>query len=136
MSNLNKNVTIETLNEKGKGFLPEFMGVEILELKENFLTSRLAIKPYHIAPNGYLHAATVITLADTTCGYASFAHLPEGAESLTTIELKSNHLGTTTKGQSAVLLLLSILGKPLRCGMQLLQMKQLQRKLHFLDVLK
>ena len=98
MINLNKNITVKMLNEKGKGFLPEFMGVEILELKENFLTSRLSIKPYHVAPNGYLHAATIITLADTTCGYASFAHLPEGAESLTTIELKSNHLGTTTKG--------------------------------------
>ena len=107
MSNLNKNITVKMLNEKGKGFLPEFMGVEILELKENFLTSRLSIKPYHVAPNGYLHAATIITLADTTCGYASFAHLPEGAESLTTIELKSNHLGTTTKEQSVVLPLLS-----------------------------
>ena len=129
MSNLNKNITVKMLNEKGKGFLPEFMGVEILELKENFLTSRLSIKPYHVAPNGYLHAATIITLADTTCGYASFAHLPEGAESLTTMELLQ-------KEQSVVLPLLSILEKLLKFGMQLLQMKQQERKLHFLDVLK
>lgn len=95
---LNRDVTVKILNEKGVGFLPEFMGVEVLELEENTLTSRLAIKPHHIAPNGYLHAATVITLADTTCGYASFAHLPEGAESLTTIELKSNFLGTAREG--------------------------------------
>lgn len=95
---LNKNVTVETLNEMGKGFLPEYMGVEILELKENTLTSRMVIKPHNLAPNGYLHAATIITLADTTCGYASFAHLPEGAESLTTIELKSNHMGTAREG--------------------------------------
>ena len=82
----------------GKGYLPEFMGVEILSIEEGKMTSRLTIKPHHIAPNGFLHAATVISLADTTCGYASFAHLPEGAESLCTIELKSNYLGTVREG--------------------------------------
>lgn len=95
---LNKNITIEFLKEMGKGYLPEFMGVEILSIEEEKMTSRLSIKPHHIAPNGFLHAATVIALADTTCGYASFAHLPEGAESLCTIELKSNHLGTAREG--------------------------------------
>jgi hypothetical protein len=32
------------------------------------------------APNGYLHAASVILLADTCAGYATIAHLPEGAK--------------------------------------------------------
>lgn len=39
-----------------------------------------------------------MALADTTCGYATLAHLPEGAASFTTIELKSNHLGTVREG--------------------------------------
>lgn len=94
----NKNVTIENLEKMGKGGLSDFLGVEILSIEEGKMTSRLSIKPHHIAPNGFLHAATIIALADTTCGYASFAHLPEGAESLCTIELKSNHLGTAREG--------------------------------------
>lgn len=94
----NKNVTIENLEKMGKGGLSEFLGVEILSIEEGKMTSRLSIKPHHIAPNGFLHAATIIALADTTCGYASFAHLPEGAESLCTIELKSNYLGTVREG--------------------------------------
>ena len=94
----NKNVTIENLEKMGKGGLSDFLGVEIFSIEERKMTSRLSIKPHHIAPNGFLHAATIIALADTTCGYASFAHLPEGAESLCTIELKSNYLGTVREG--------------------------------------
>jgi 1,4-dihydroxy-2-naphthoyl-CoA hydrolase len=50
------------------------------------------------APNGFLHAGSVVTLADTACGYGCSAHLPAGAKGFTTIELKSNHLGTTLEG--------------------------------------
>ena len=54
-----------------------------------------------MAPNGYLHAATVVALADTSCGYGTFVNLPEGAEGFTTIELKSNFLGTKRGGAIA-----------------------------------
>lgn len=59
---------------------------------------RMDIRPEFLAPNGFLHAASVIALADTACGFATVAHLPDGAESFTTIELKSDFLGTATQG--------------------------------------
>ncbi len=37
-------------------------------------------------------------VADTAAGYATIAHLPDGATNFTTIELKSNFLGTATDG--------------------------------------
>jgi uncharacterized protein (TIGR00369 family) len=40
----------------------------------------------------------VIALADTACGYGCRAHLPDGAEGFTTIELKANFLGTAREG--------------------------------------
>ena len=92
------HVTIEWLKKRAEGFLPGMMGVEPVEISEGRLVARLEIQKHHTAPNGYLHAASVIALADTSCGYATLAHLPEGAKSFTTIELKSNHLGTTLEG--------------------------------------
>jgi len=59
---------------------------------------RFTIQPHHMAPNGFLHAASIITLADTACGYGAVASLPEGASNFTTIELKTNFLGTARKG--------------------------------------
>jgi uncharacterized protein (TIGR00369 family) len=52
----------------------------------------------HMAPNGFLHAGTVVTLADTCAGYGCVVNLPPAATGFTTIELKSNHLGTAKEG--------------------------------------
>ena len=91
-------ITLEQLKRRGAGFLPGYMGVVITGLADRELRAELAIQSHHIAPNGYLHAGTVVTLADTASGYGCIAHLPEGANGFTTIELKSNFLGTAREG--------------------------------------
>ncbi len=101
MSKLRSDITLEELNQRSGDNLPGLMGVEMVELGERTLKSRMPLKKIHFAPNTYLHAASVIALADTTCGYATIAHLPPGAYSFTTIELKSNHLGTVREGAIA-----------------------------------
>src|SRR5512147_2607458 len=90
--------SIEQLNARSEGYLPGLMGIEFLSMESGRLTSRLPIRPELLAPNGYLHAAVVIALADTTCGYGTFTDLPTGANNFTTIELKSNFLGTARDG--------------------------------------
>ncbi|RPI48374.1 MAG: PaaI family thioesterase [Betaproteobacteria bacterium] len=62
---------------------------------------RLSLRPEHLAPNGFLHAAVMITLADTACGYGALANLPQGASNFTTVELKCNFLGTARDGAIA-----------------------------------
>jgi 1,4-dihydroxy-2-naphthoyl-CoA hydrolase len=93
--------TIDQLNARGEGFLPGLIGIEFLTLEPGRLTSRLTVRPELLAPNGYLHAAAVIALADTACGYGTFTDLPDGAQNFTTIELKSNFLGTARDGSIA-----------------------------------
>jgi 1,4-dihydroxy-2-naphthoyl-CoA hydrolase len=90
--------TIDQLNARSEGYLPGLLGIEFLTLEPGRLTSRLPLRPELLAPNGYLHAAAVIALADTACGYGTFTDLPDGAHNFTTIELKSNFLGSTRKG--------------------------------------
>jgi len=90
---LRPEITLEGLNQLGTDYLPGFLGVELLELLPGQLRSRMKLAQQHFAPNQFLHAASIVALADTTCGYATMAHLPEGAASFTMIELKSNHLG-------------------------------------------
>lgn len=80
------------------GYLPGELGIEILEIKPDFVKSRLPVSKRLMAPNGFLHAASVIALADTSAGYGCIAALPEGARGFTTIELKTNFLGTATEG--------------------------------------
>ncbi len=90
--------TIDQLNARSQGYLPGLLGIEFTGIESGRLTSRLTIRSELLAPNGYLHASVVIALADTSCGYGTFTDLPEGANNFTTIELKSNFLGTARQG--------------------------------------
>ena len=89
---------MDQLNERGVGTLPGLIGIEVLEANKGRLESRLELRGELMAPNGYLHAATIVALADTSCGYGTFVNLPEGAEGFTTVELKCNFLGTKREG--------------------------------------
>lgn len=95
---LRPEVTLDGLNARSAGHLPGWFGFEAIALEPGKLRAFMTIRPEMLAPNGFLHAATVIALADTAAGFATIAHLPAGAESFTTIEMKSNFLGTLTEG--------------------------------------
>ena len=98
---LRPEVTVERLNRRGDGRLPGLMGFRVMALEQGLLIAELDIRPDLLAPNGFLHAATIIALADTACGYGCVAHLPNGAENFTTVELKTNFLGTAREGTLA-----------------------------------
>jgi len=101
---------LEIPNRRGEGRLPGLMGFRVTAIVDGRLDAELDIRPEVLAPNGYLHAATVIALADTACGYGCIAHLPEGARNFTTIELKANFLGTARDGTIAAIARASHLG--------------------------
>jgi 1,4-dihydroxy-2-naphthoyl-CoA hydrolase len=60
----------------------------------------MIVREEHLAPSGYLHAATVVALADTACGYGTLGSLPASKTGFTTIELKTNFLGTARVGDT------------------------------------
>jgi 1,4-dihydroxy-2-naphthoyl-CoA hydrolase len=91
-------LTAEVFNRRSAGHLPGVAGVEILSVSSEGVQSRLAVRREVMAPNGFLHAASVIALADTSCGYGCVAHLPQGASGFTTVELKTNFIGTAREG--------------------------------------
>jgi len=84
-------------NKIGKDCLPGLFGIEVLSVTSDELQARMKVTQQLCAPNGFLHAASVIALADTACGYATVNNLPAGAQGFTTIELKTNFIGTALK---------------------------------------
>jgi uncharacterized protein (TIGR00369 family) len=84
--------------EAGRDLLPGVLGIEFDSVETGLVESRLAVERRHMAPNGFLHAASVVALADTSCGYGCQVSLPAGASGFTTVELKSNFMGTARAG--------------------------------------
>ena len=85
-------------NSFGSNNLPGYLGIVITAINGKEVRSELPVRRELMAPNGYLHAGSVVALADTSAGYGCVANLPAGATGFTTIELKSNHLGTARDG--------------------------------------
>ncbi len=79
----------ESFNHMGQTYLPELLGITVTAVGCRSLNAELTVQHSHLAPNGYLHAGSVVTLADAACAYACIANLPEGAASFTTIPWKS-----------------------------------------------
>lgn len=90
--------TPEQLTTFGAECLPGHLGIVVTAAARGDLRLELAIRKLHMAPNGFLHAGAIVTLADTACGYGCITNLPPGANGFTTVELKSNHLGTAREG--------------------------------------
>jgi 1,4-dihydroxy-2-naphthoyl-CoA hydrolase len=83
---------LEAFRERMRGRLPDLFGLDLLEVEHGRSVIRLELREEHMAPNDFLHAGTVVSLADSSCGLGCQASLPEGATSFTTVELKSNFL--------------------------------------------
>lgn len=84
--------------ERHAGTLPDRLGMHWTHAERGLIEGRFTIASQHLAGNGFLHAAAIIALVDSACGYGCVLSLPDGAENFTTIELKSNFLGTAREG--------------------------------------
>ncbi|MFL5296215.1 MAG: PaaI family thioesterase [Phenylobacterium sp.] len=89
-----------TFQERQKGHLPGELGLDWEVVANGEARGRFLVEQKHMAPNGFMHAASIIALVDSACGYACVCSLPEGASGFTTIEIKTNYLGTAKVGET------------------------------------
>lgn len=94
-------LTLEQLQARAGSHLPAHLGMRITHAARGVLHAEFDVRPEIMAVNGYLHAGAIVSLADTAAGFGCVSNLPEGAESFTTIELKTNHVGTAREGTVA-----------------------------------
>jgi 1,4-dihydroxy-2-naphthoyl-CoA hydrolase len=94
-------LSLAQLQEMGSYGFPGLLGIDFHEAGEGYVLARLELSEKHMAPNGYLHAGTVVGFADSACGYGCILNLPEGGTGFTTVELKTNFLRSAQTGTIA-----------------------------------
>ena len=85
-------------NNLSKDHFPELLGIKITHVEQGKMNGEMPVKMEYFAPNGFLHAGSIVTFADTIAGYSSMAHLPEKGQSFTTLEFKSNFVRAIREG--------------------------------------
>ena len=64
---LRAGIQPDHFHQRQVGTLPGQFGLRVTEIAEGRFCGELELQPWMWAPNGYLHAASVIVLADTCC---------------------------------------------------------------------
>jgi 1,4-dihydroxy-2-naphthoyl-CoA hydrolase len=95
------DISLAALDEAGAAFLPGLLGIAFDTSDDDVVRAKLELRQALFAPNGYVHAGAIVSLADTACGYGCILALPEGATGFTTIELKTNFLRSAKEGTIA-----------------------------------
>jgi 1,4-dihydroxy-2-naphthoyl-CoA hydrolase len=94
--------TVRRFNEEPPwGPFPSMIGLEMLEIERDVVRGRLDVTDRLLAGTGFLWAPVVVGLADALCAAGTGANLPEDA-SFTTVELKTNFLGSARGGEEIV----------------------------------
>lgn len=91
-------LTLAQLQARAGTCLPAHLGIRITHAADGVLHAEFDVRPQIMAVNGFLHAGAIVSLADTAAGFGCVNNLPDGAESFTTVELKTNHVGTARDG--------------------------------------
>lgn len=102
--------TLAEWNAAGAEYLPGLIGLVFAKVEPDEVVATLEVRKALTVWNGFLHAGSVVTLADSCCGYGTVRSLPEGATGFTTVELKTNFLGTARTG------VLTCVARPLHQG--------------------
>ena len=89
---------VDSLNAFARHKHPGSVGIELEICESDLVTGRMTVTEPVIAGTGFLWAPVVITLADWLCAAGMSPNLPEGA-SFTTVELKTNFLGSAREGE-------------------------------------
>ena len=92
-------ITPEAFNARSEGTLPGHINMVVTHAARDGFEGYFDIQRHHHAPNGFLHAGSLVTLADSLCGYSTVANLKDGATGFTTIELKTNFFSTLLEGR-------------------------------------
>ncbi len=90
--------TLEEANARCAETFGGLLGIHFTELAPGRAATRMPVRPELLAANGYLHAASIVALADTACGFGALASLPDGVTGFTTVELKTNFLAAAREG--------------------------------------
>ncbi len=93
-----------------KGSFPGDLGIELVEISDDHVRSRLVVDRRHLHPGGYVHGGVWVAFADTVAAWGTMRNLHHGAN-FTTAELKLNVFAAGVPGDE-----LLAEGRPLHRG--------------------
>ena len=97
----NKDVTVANSVPALRGSFPGDLGIEVVEIDDDFVRGRLLVDRRHLHPGGYVHGGVWVAFADTVAAWGTMRNLPPGVN-FTTSELKVNVFAAGVVGDELI----------------------------------
>ena len=93
-----KNITLADLDKLGKNTMSDHMGLEWVEIGEDFLKMSMPVNDHTRQPYGFLHGGASCVLAETLGSVASAMVIDRDKYYCVGLEINANHLRSVTEG--------------------------------------
>lgn len=78
------------------------LNIDVVSAEKDRIEARMLVRPDMCNPMKGLHGGAAMSLADTLGAMGASMNLPEGANGTTTLESKTNFIGTAQEGDTVV----------------------------------
>lgn len=93
-----KELSLEKFAPLGKNTMGEYIGIEWMEIGDDFLKARMPVDHRTIQPYGLLHGGASCTLAETIGSVASAMVVDHNRFQCVGLEINANHVHSATGG--------------------------------------
>jgi len=93
-----QGVTLEAINAMSKDTLVENLGIEVIEMGENFLVAKMPVDKRTHQPMGLLHGGASVVLAETLGSIAATLTLNNKEQHCVGLEINANHIKSARSG--------------------------------------
>ena len=93
-----KSVTVESLKSFGKGTMSEHLGIEWVDLGDDFFKAKMPVDHRTNQPYGLLHGGASCVLAETLGSVASYLVIDSSQFYCVGIEINANHIRSVKNG--------------------------------------
>lgn len=94
-----KEKILRICNESNKGTLMETLGMEFIDVGENFLVAKMPVTSKVYQPDGVLHGGATVALAESVGSAASYIFLDAKKYFVRGLEISANHVKSVREGE-------------------------------------
>ena len=94
-----KDLVLADIAQLGKGTMGEYIGIEWVEIGDNFIKASMPVDHRTIQPYGLLHGGASCVLAETIGSVASAMVIDHSRYQCVGLEINANHIYSATEGK-------------------------------------
>jgi len=95
---MNKQEIIDRIHSRSTSTMVENLGIEIIDVGQNFISGKMPVDERTKQPFGLLHGGASVALAETLGSIGAGMQIDHSSQSVVGIEINANHLKSVKSG--------------------------------------